>query len=91
VRWADYARGRQTDLHALPEGYTLRRAIDADLDAVVRLVDEADREIVGHVVSFAGDGNVGILGVVPRWRGRGIAKALLRRAFADWRSEVTRR
>ena len=44
-----------------------------------------DGEIVGHVValSFAGDGFVALLGVVPEWRGRGIAKALLRRAFAE--------
>jgi mycothiol synthase len=46
---------------------------------------EVDGEVVGHVValSFAGDGEVILLGVVPGWRGRGIAKALLRRAFAE--------
>ena len=44
-----------------------------------------DGEVVGHVValSFEGDGEVILLGVVPGWRGRGIAKALLRRAFAE--------
>ncbi len=46
---------------------------------------QVDEEVVGHVValSFAGDGEVILLGVVPGWRGRGIAKALLRRAFAE--------
>ena len=54
-----------------------------DWDPSMAHLAEVDGEVVGHVVSFAGDGNVGILGVVPRWRGRGIAKALLRRAFAE--------
>ena len=42
-------------------------------------------ELVGHVASFAfeDEGYVGILGVLPAWRGRGIAKALLRRSFAE--------
>jgi mycothiol synthase len=46
---------------------------------------EADGEIVGHVVglSFAGNADVALLGVVPGLRGRGIAKALLRHAFAE--------
>lgn len=54
-----------------------------DWDPSLAHLAEVDGEVVGHVVSFAGEGNVGILGVVPRWRGRGIAKALLRRAFAE--------
>lgn len=54
-----------------------------DWDPSLAHLAEVDGEVVGHGVSFAGDGNVGILGVVPRWRGRGIAKALLRRAFAE--------
>ena len=33
-------------------------------------------------LSFAGEANIESIGVVPAWRGRGIAKALLRRAFA---------
>ncbi len=34
-----------TDAHALPEGFTARAATDADLDVVVRLVDDADRAL----------------------------------------------
>ena len=46
---------------------------------------EVDGEVVGDVValSFAGDAYVAVLGVVARWRGRGIAKALLRHSFAE--------
>ena len=56
-----------------------------DWDPSLAHLAEVDGEVVGHVValSFAGEGYVAILGVVPRWRGRGIAKALLRRAFAE--------
>ena len=54
-----------------------------DWDPSLAHLAEVDGEVVGLGVSFAGDGNVGILGVVPRWRGRGIAKALLRRAFSE--------
>jgi mycothiol synthase len=45
---------------------------------------EADGQMVGHLVglSFQGDAYVAELGVLPSWRGRGIAKALLRRSFA---------
>jgi mycothiol synthase len=57
----------------------------ADWDPSLAHLAEVDGAIVGHVValSFAGDGYVAVLGVLPRWRGRGIAKALLRRAFAE--------
>ncbi len=56
-----------------------------DWDPSLAHLAEVDGQVVGHVValSFEGDAYVAILGVVPRWRGRGIAKALLRRAFAE--------
>lgn len=54
-----------------------------DWDPSLAHFAEVDGEVVGHVValSFAGDAYVALLGVVPGWRGRGMAKALLRRAF----------
>src|SRR5688500_2639152 len=33
------------DLHALPADYTMRAATDADLERVIRLVDDADRAL----------------------------------------------
>lgn len=56
-----------------------------DWDPSLAHLAVVDGQVVGHVValSFAGDGYVAVLGVVPGWRGRGIAKALLRRAFAE--------
>jgi mycothiol synthase len=56
-----------------------------DWDPSLAHLAEVDREVVGHTValSFAGEGYVAVLGVVPGWRGRGIAKALLRRSFAE--------
>lgn len=54
-----------------------------DWDPSLAHLAEVDGEVVGHVVAFAEDAYVGVLGVVPRWRGRGIGKALLRRAFAE--------
>ncbi len=56
-----------------------------DWDPSLAFLAEADAAVVGLVVglSFEGEGNIAILGVVPAWRGRGIAKALLRRAFAE--------
>ncbi len=56
-----------------------------DWDPSLALLAEVDGEVVGHGValSFAGEGYVAILGVVPRWRGRGIAKALLRCSFSE--------
>jgi mycothiol synthase len=52
--------------------------------ALVCLAD-ADGEEVGYIVPFffGSYGYIGILGVVKPWRGRGIAKALLRWSFAD--------
>ena len=54
-------------------------------DPSLAFLAEVDAAVVGLVValSFEGEGTVAILGVVPAWRGRGIAKALLRRAFAE--------
>lgn len=56
-----------------------------DWDPSLAFLAEVDASVVGLVVafSFEGEGNVAVLGVVPAWRGRGIAKALLRRAFAE--------
>ena len=47
---------------------------------------EADGGVVGHIVSFLdeNEGFVAMLGVIQPWRGRAIAKALLRRAFAEF-------
>ena len=55
-----------------------------DWDPHLALLAEVDDDVVGHAVSFASDdgGHVGILGVIPSARGRGIAKALLRRSFS---------
>jgi mycothiol synthase len=46
---------------------------------------EADGAVVGHVVSVLdeNEGFVAMLGVIEPWRGRGIAKALLCRTFAE--------
>ena len=42
-------------------------------------------------LSVAGGGYVGAIGVRPAWRGKGLAKALLRRTFAEfWRRGITR-
>jgi mycothiol synthase len=54
-------------------------------DPTLAFLADANGETVGHVVSFLFEdsGYVGMLGVAPRWRGRGIATALLRRSFAE--------
>jgi mycothiol synthase len=54
-------------------------------DPSLVLLADAHGGVVGHIVSFLdeNEGNVAMLGVVDPWRGRGIAKALLRRAFAE--------
>lgn len=54
-------------------------------DPSLTCLAEADGQVVGHVMalSFEGESDIAILGVVPGWRGRGVAKALLRRAFAE--------
>ncbi|MEO8476870.1 MAG: GNAT family N-acetyltransferase [Actinomycetota bacterium] len=55
-------------------------------DPSLAFLAEADGGVVGHAVSFLDEheGFVGILGVIQPWRGRGIAKALLRRTFAEF-------
>ena len=53
-------------------------------DPSLALLAEADGQIVGHLgaLSVEGEAYVAELGVIPAYRGRGIAKALLRRSFA---------
>jgi len=55
-------------------------------DPSLVLLAEADGGVVGHIVSVLdeNEGFVAMLGVIEPWRGRGIAKALLRRAFAEF-------
>jgi ribosomal protein S18 acetylase RimI-like enzyme len=56
-----------------------------DWDPSLVFLAEVDGDPVGHAVSFIFEtcGYVASLGVVDEWRGRGIAKALLRRSFAE--------
>ena len=56
-----------------------------DWDPSLAYLAEVEGRVAGHVVaiSFEGDASVAILGVEPQSRGRGIAKALLRRVFAE--------
>ena len=56
-----------------------------DWDPSLAFLAEFGGQVVGHVValSFAGEANIESVGVVPARRGRGIAKALLHRAFAE--------
>ena len=57
---------------------------------VVRDGDEL-AGVTRNDVSVAGGGYVGAIGVRPAWRGKGIAKALLYRTFAEfWRRGTTR-
>jgi mycothiol synthase len=53
-------------------------------DPSLAYLAETDGQVVGHLValSFEGEAYIAELGVVPNFRGRGIAKALLRRSFA---------
>ncbi len=55
-----------------------------DWDPALAFLAEVDGRTVGHIVglSFEGHGFIGVIGVIPGYRGRGIAKALLRRAFS---------
>jgi mycothiol synthase len=56
-----------------------------DWDPSLVFLAQANGTTVGYVVSFLFEmcGYVGSLGVLKEWRGRGIGKALLRRAFAE--------
>ena len=57
---------------------------------VVRDGDEL-AAVTRNDLSVAGAGHVGAIGVRPAWRGRGLAKALLQRTFAEfWRRGTTR-
>ncbi len=57
-----------------------------DWDPSLVFLAEVDGGVVGHIVSFLEEnqGYVAMLGVIEPRRGRGIAKALLRRAFAEF-------
>ena len=47
--------------------------------------------VIRNDAQLAGGGYVGAIGVRPGWRGKGLAKALLQRAFAEfWRRGTTR-
>ena len=58
---------------------------DEDWDPSLVFLADVGGEVVGHAVSFAFEEGayVAMLGVTPPWRGRGIAKALLRRSLAE--------
>ena len=56
-----------------------------DWDPSLVFLADSDEASVGYVIPFIFEtcGWVGMLGVLKEWRGRGIGKALLRRAFAE--------
>ncbi len=63
---------------------------DGPIWFVVRDGDEL-AAVTRNDLSVAGGGYVGAIGVRPAWRGRGLAKALLQRTFAEfWRRGTTR-
>lgn len=64
----------------------------ADWDPSLVFLADAGGATVGYVVAFLFEacGYVAILGVLKEWRGRGIAKALLRRSFAELASRGMR-
>ena len=75
--WLERRQGQHRDEHG-PIWFVVR---DGDELAAVTRND----------LSVAGAGYVGALGVRPAWRGRGLAKALLQRTFAEfWRRGTTR-
>lgn len=75
--WLELRRGQHHDEHG-PVWFVIR---DGDeLAALIR-----------NEANFNGGGYVGAIGVRPDWRGRGLAKALLARTFAElWRRGTTR-
>jgi mycothiol synthase len=85
--FSDHWGFRPTSLESFNEAM---HAEDWD-PSLVFLADAGDRT-VGHAVSFLFEpfGFVAMLGVVHEWRGRGIAKALLRRSFAELASRGKR-
>jgi ribosomal protein S18 acetylase RimI-like enzyme len=75
--WLELRRGQHRDEHG-PVWFVVR---DGDELAGVTRND----------ASVAGGGYVGAIGVRPAWRGKGVAKALLQRTFAEfWRRGTTR-
>jgi mycothiol synthase len=75
--WLEHRRGQHRDEHG-PVWFVVR---DGDELAAVTRND----------ASVAGGGYVGAIGVRPAWRGKGLAKALLYRTFAEfWRRGTTR-
>jgi ribosomal protein S18 acetylase RimI-like enzyme len=75
--WLERRRGQHHDEHG-PVWFVVR---DGDELAGVTRND----------ASVAGGGYVGAIGVRPAWRGKGVAKALLYRTFAEfWRRGTTR-
>jgi ribosomal protein S18 acetylase RimI-like enzyme len=82
--------------HPQPFGEWLERRQGQDRDEngpiwfVVRDGDEL-AAVTRNDLSIAGGGYVGAIGVRPAWRGKGLAKALLQRTFAEfWRRGTTR-
>jgi mycothiol synthase len=75
--WLERRQGQHRDEHG-PIWFVVR---DGDELAAVTRND----------LSVAGGGYVGAIGVRPAWRGKGLAKALLQRTFAEfWRRGTTR-
>jgi GNAT superfamily N-acetyltransferase len=76
-KWLQRRQGQHRDEHG-PVWFVVR---DGDELAAVTRND----------ASVAGGGYVGAIGVRPAWRGKGLAKALLQRTFAEfWRPGTTR-
>ena len=77
AEWLERRQGQHRDEHG-PIWFVVR---DGDELAAVTRND----------ANVAGGGYVGAIGVRPAWRGRGLAKALLQRTFAEfWRRGTTR-
>ncbi len=82
--------------HPTPFGewLELRQGQHRDEQGPVWFVVRDGDELAGvtrNDASVAGGGYVGAIGVRPAWRGRGVAKALLQRTFAEfWRRGTTR-
>jgi mycothiol synthase len=75
--WLERRRGQHRDEHG-PVWWVVRAG--DELAAVTR-----------NDASVAGGGYVGAIGVRPAWRGKGLAKALLQRTFAEfWRRGTMR-
>jgi ribosomal protein S18 acetylase RimI-like enzyme len=76
------------------EWIELRQGQHRDEHGPVWFVVRDGNELAGvtrNDASVAGGGYVGAIGVRPAWRGKGVAKALLQRTFAEfWRRGTTR-